>query len=137
MSMHHIHIDWAGTGLQFTGHNPGGTTVAIDGDSRHGTSPMVLLLHAIAGCTGSDVVSLLEKMRQPVTTLRIEVEAAKRSEGDYPRVWEQIRIRYIVGGAVERDKAEKAVELSMEKYCSVSAMLGKTAEISHELVLLG
>jgi putative redox protein len=108
--------------------------VAIDGNPANGTSPMVLLLHAEAGCTAIDVLSLLEKMRQPITSLNIEVDAVK-SDGDFPRVWEKIHLRYRIGGAVALDKAQKAVELSLEKYCSVSAMLGKTANITHEIVL--
>jgi putative redox protein len=134
MSTHKIFVEWTGEGETFVGHNPTGPTVAIDGNRVEGTSPMVLLLHAEAGCTGIDVVSLLEKMRQPITGLRIEVTGEK-GEGDYPRIWEKIHLRYLISGAVAPDKAEKAVALSMETYCSVSAMLSKAAEVTYEIAL--
>jgi putative redox protein len=135
MSDHSIYVQWSGEGQHLTGHNPIGPTVAIDSDKEQGTSPMVLLLHAEAGCTALDVLSLLEKMRQPITGLKIEIDAVK-GDGEFPRVWEKIHVRYIISGAVEEEKALKAVNLSLEKYCSVSAMLGKTAHITHEVVLL-
>ena len=136
MSNFKIHVDWKGEGHQFKGFNPEGTTVAIDGDKQNGTSPMVLLLHAEAGCTGIDVLSILEKMKQPISGLRIEVEAEK-GDGDFPRIWETIHVRYIISGDVAQDKAEKAVDLSLTKYCSVSAMLGHAAKITHEIVMKG
>jgi putative redox protein len=134
MSVYKIHVDWSGKGEVFTGHSPSGPPVAMDGNRLEGTSPMVLLLHAEAGCTGIDVISLLEKMRQPVAGLRIEV-IGEKSEGDYPRMWDKIHLRYIIQGNVDREKAEKAVGLSMDKYCSVSAMLSRAAIITHEIIL--
>lgn len=136
MSTHKIHVDWKGQGQHFTGFNPEGTVVTMDSDREHGTSPMILLLHAEAGCTGIDVVSLLEKMRQPVTGLRLEVTGEK-TEGDFPRIWEKIHVKYIIQGNVDPEKAHKAVTLSLQTYCSVSAMLGKTATITHEVELVG
>lgn len=135
MSTHNIYVEWTGNETELVGHNPDGPTVIMDSNKLKGTSPMVLLLHAEAGCSALDVISLLEKMRQPLTGLKIEVEGIK-GDGEYPRIWEKIHVRYIISGAVEAEKAHKAVELSLEKYCSVSAMLGKTAEITHEVVLL-
>ena len=129
-----IHVDWSGTGPQFIGHNPNGITVPMDGDQMSGSSPMMLLLHAEAGCTGIDVVAMLTKMQQPLEGLRIEVEAEK-GEGDYPRVWESIHVRYIFRGAVSRERAEHAASLSLGKYCSVSAMLHHTAKVTHEIVI--
>jgi putative redox protein len=136
MSTHKVFVEWNGEGHRFTGHNPEGPTIAIDGDRKNGTSPMIMLLHAEAGCTGIDVVDLLEKMRQPVTGIKIEVTGEK-GEGEFPRIWEKIHVKYIISGAVEPEKALKAVNLSLEKYCSVSAMLGKAAEVTHEVELLG
>lgn len=136
MSNFKIHVDWKGQGLEFTGHNAEGTTLAIDGNKVNGTSPMVLLLHGEAGCTGIDVLTLLEKMRQPIEGLRVEVEAEK-GEGEYPRIWEKIHVRYILKGALDPEKVHKAVDLSLTKYCSVSAMLSKAAEITHEIVIEG
>jgi putative redox protein len=135
MSIYKIHVDWSGHGEVFTGTSPTGPVVTLDGNRLEGTSPMVLLLHAEAGCTGIDVLALLEKMRQSVQSLRIEVTGEK-GEGDYPRIWEKIHLRYLIGGQVELEKAEKAVQLSLSKYCSVSAMLGKAAAITHEIELV-
>lgn len=136
MSTHGIYVEWTGRETALVGHNPDGPTVIMDSNKEKGTSPMVLLLHAEAGCTALDVISLLEKMHQPLTGLKIEVEGIK-TEGDFPRIWEKIHLRYLISGAVDPAKAQKAVELSMEKYCSVSAMLSKAAEVTHEIVLLG
>ena len=118
------------------GYNPDGPVVVMDSNKEKGTSPMVLLLHAEAGCTALDVISLLEKMRQPLTGLKIEVEGIK-GDGEFPRIWEKIHVRYIISGTVDPEKAHKAVELSLEKYCSVSAMLSKVADVTHEVVLMG
>lgn len=134
MSTFKIHVDWKREGLQFKGFNEEGTTLDIDGDKQNGTSPMVLLLHAEAACTGIDVLTILEKMHQPISDLRIEVEAEK-GDGEFPRIWEKIHVRYLISGEVAPVKAEKAVDLSLDKYCSVSAMLGHAAEITHEIVM--
>ena len=127
-----VHVDWEGQGARFTGHNPNGITVPMDGDQMQGSSPMMLLLHAEAGCTGIDVVSILEKMHQPISGLRIVVEAEK-GDGEYPRVWESIHLTYQVKGEVAREKVEQAIALSLGKYCSVSAMLHHTAKVTHSL----
>jgi putative redox protein len=136
MSAHNIYVEWTGQETALIGHNPEGPAVVMDSNKEKGTSPMVLLLHAEAGCTSLDVISLMEKMRQPMTGLKIEVEAIK-GDGEFPRIWEKIHLRYLISGAVEEEKALKAVNLSLEKYCSVSAMLSHTAEVTHEVVLLG
>jgi putative redox protein len=135
MSVHKIFVEWSGEGTRLVGHNPEGPTVVMDADKAKGTSPMVLLLHAEAGCTALDVISLLEKMREPLKGLKIEVQGEK-GEGEYPRIWEKIHIRYIATGDLDHEKVQKAVEMSLDKYCSVSAMLSKAAEITHEVVLI-
>ena len=135
MSTHNIFVEWTGHATELIGHNPDGPTVVMDSDKTKGTSPMVLLLHAEAGCTGLDVISLLDKMRQPLKGLKIEVEGIK-GDGEFPRIWEKIHVRYIITGPIDPEKAHKAVELSLTKYCSVSAMLGKAAEVTHEVVLI-
>ncbi|MEM7040398.1 MAG: OsmC family protein [Bacteroidota bacterium] len=128
-----VSIQWQGD-MRFEGASPNNQTVHMDGNAEAGTSPMTLLLHAQAGCAGIDVVAILKKQRQSLESLDMEVEAV-RAGGDYPRVWEKIHLRFIIGGDVARDKAEKAVALSLEKYCSVSAMLKKTAEVTSEVIL--
>ena len=91
-------------------------------------SPMELVLIALCGCTASDVVGILRKKREPFNTLEVSA-AGERAEG-YPAVYSQIKLTYRVGGKVSRKAMEDAVKLSKEKYCSVSAMLEKTAKIT-------
>jgi putative redox protein len=94
-------------------------------------SPMELVLIALCGCTASDVVGILRKKREPFTTLEVSAEG-ERAEG-YPAVYTAIKLKYRVGGKVSRKAVEDAVRLSKEKYCSVSAMLQKTAKIAFEI----
>jgi putative redox protein len=136
MSTKNIHIQWSGEGHTFTGYSPNGIELAIDGSEKSGTSPMTLLLHAEAGCSAIDVVDLLQKMRQTIETFQVEVEAT-RSEGDFPKIWETIHLTYRLTGDIAQDKAERAIQLSLEKYCSVSAMLKPPAKISHTIVING
>lgn len=132
-----ITLDWQKTGMLFRGTDEKGNATTIDGQSKEAPSPMTMLLFSIAACTGSDVVSLLEKMREPLEGLRFEVSGEKRNEGDYPRPWETIHIVYQLSGKLDPEKANKAVNLSMEKYCSVSAMMKARAKVTWEVQLLG
>ncbi len=94
-------------------------------------TPMELVLIALCGCTASDVVGILKKKREPFTTLEVSAEG-ERALG-YPAVYTEIKLRYRVGGKVSPKAMEDAVRLSKEKYCSVSAMLEKTAKIAFEI----
>jgi putative redox protein len=96
---------------------------------------METVLHALAGCAAVDMVSILEKMRQPLQGLRVEI-SAERAE-DHPRVFTTIQLRYLVSGDVDPKKAERAAKLSEEKFCSVSAMLKPGVVISHDVVVEG
>lgn len=91
-------------------------------------SPMELVLIALCGCTASDVVGILRKKREPFVSLIVSAEGERAS--GYPAVYTEIRLKYRVGGKVSRKAMEDAVRLSKEKYCSVSAMLEKTAKIT-------
>lgn len=111
-------------GLRFTALSPRGAQITLNSDSTD-FSPMQVLLAALGGCTGMDVVSVLKKMRQDVTGYRIEVDGTRAD--DHPRVWTEITVRHIVeGNDLSREKVERAVQLSEEKYCSVAAMLKGT-----------
>lgn len=90
-------------------------------------TPMELVLIALCGCTASDVVGILRKKREPFTHL--EVSAAGERASGYPAVYTEIKLVYRVSGKVSAKAMEDAVRLSKEKYCSVSAMLEKTAKI--------
>jgi putative redox protein len=116
-----------------------GHRLTVDADSRfggqdRGPRPKSLLLTALGGCTGMDVVSLLAKMKVSFDALAVEVEGEAREE--HPQVYTRIHLRYVLkGNALDREKIDKAVDLSLDKYCAVHAMLSKSVAISHEVVL--
>ena len=113
---------------RFTGIADSGHQIVVDGDKAAGNSPMELVLIALCGCTGYDVVSILQKKRELFTSLEVRAQA-ERATG-YPSVFTEIKLTYRVGGKVSRKAVEDAVRLSKEKYCSVSAMLERTAKIT-------
>jgi putative redox protein len=104
--------------------------IVTDGASTDKTanSPMELVLIGLCGCTATDVASILQKKREPFTGLEVRAEADQAPEP--PKVYTAIRLVYRVYGKVSKKAMEDAVRLSKEKYCSVSAMLEKTAEIT-------
>jgi putative redox protein len=120
-------------GFQFEGKGNGGIYVAVDGDGKTANSPMELVLVALCGCTAYDVVSILRKKREPLTGVEVSAEAEKAPAS--PRVYTSIKLLYRISGNVTRKAAEDAVRLSEEKYCSVAAMLSKTARITYEVEL--
>lgn len=117
--------------MRFDGVASSGHSVIVDGDSKAGNSPMELVLIALCGCTGYDVVSILKKKREPFTAVEVSAEGEKAPVS--PSVYTAIKLRYRVAGKVARKSVEDAVRLSEEKYCSVSAMLKKTAKITYEI----
>ncbi|HVI08362.1 MAG TPA: OsmC family protein [Candidatus Binatia bacterium] len=112
-----------------------GHAIIVDGDHAKGNSPMELVLIGLCGCTGYDVVSILKKKREPFTSLEIRAEAERAK--DPPQVFTKIKLTYRIGGKVARKSLEDAIRLSKEKYCSVSAMLEKTAKITTEIEFAG
>src|SRR6185437_11081435 len=123
---------WTGK-MTFSGTGNTGHTITMDGDNQTGNSPMELVLLALCGCTAYDVVSILQKKREPFTALEVSAEAEKALEP--PRVFTDIKLLYRVAGKVARKAVEDAVRLSEEKYCSIAAMLNKTARITYEIRL--
>jgi putative redox protein len=119
--------------FQFTASAGSGHKFLIDGDSKVASSPMEFVLAALCGCTGYDVVSILGKKREPFTAVEVVARAEKSAQP--PRVYTEIELLYRVAGNVSRKAVEDAVRLSEEKYCSVSAMLGKTAKITYRIEL--
>jgi putative redox protein len=105
--------------------------IVVDGDKALGNSPMELVLVGLCGCTGYDVVSILQKKREPFTSLEVRAQAERAANP--PSVYTEIKLIYRVGGKVSHKAVEDAVRLSEEKYCSVSAMLAKTAKITTEI----
>jgi putative redox protein len=128
--MTHAKATWVEK-LQFNGIADSGHSITMDGDKTGGNSPMELVLIGLCGCTGFDVASILQKKREPFTSLEVRAEAERAAEP--PTVYTQIKLIYRVGGKISRKAAEDAVRLSKEKYCSVSAMLAKTAKITSEI----
>ena len=124
---------WTG-GMRFTGAGWSGIEVNMDaardfGGEEKGVRPLELLLVGLAGCTGMDVVSLLRKMRVDFTGLAMEIEADKSE--DHPHVFTEINLVYVFeGNAIDEEKVKRAIELSQEKYCSVSAMLQKACPVN-------
>ncbi len=114
---------------QYDAESNSGHHVTMDADSAHlaGASPMELVLMALCGCTSVDVVSILHKKREPLTSLTVSAVAEQSTE--IPRVFTHIQLTYRIGGNVSPKAAEDAVSLSKNKYCSVSKMLEKSATI--------
>ncbi len=121
--------------LVFHGGEAGKPEILIDGDNALGPGPMLTLLLAAASCTGSDVVLVLKKKRVELTEFRVDVAATRREEE--PRRYVAIRFTYrLRGPGLDETKARHAIELSLEKYCSVIHSLAPDISISYELELL-
>jgi putative redox protein len=106
----------------------------IEIDAKGGFNPKALLLSGLAGCTGVDIVDILEKMRVPFADLKIEVETEQTTE--LPKVFKDIHMNYIITTAEEnRDKLKKAIDLSLDKYCGVAAMLRKNSKIDYTITI--
>ena len=116
---------------RFVGESSSGHAIVLDGDKKTANSPMELVLIGLCGCTGYDVASILKKKREPFTSMEVRAQAERATEP--PTVYTSIKLIYTVGGKVSRKAVEDAVRLSKEKYCSVSAMLEKTAKITSEI----
>jgi len=120
-------------GLQFVGDSSSGHAVVMDGEPsvgghNTGPRPMELLLLGAGGCSGMDVISILKKKRQAVTGLEILVKGKKAE--DYPKKFTNITLEFIVKGRyISEEAVKKAIELSMNKYCSVKATLEGAAKI--------
>ena len=111
-----------------------GTASGPDGRTP-GPSPMELVLIGTGGCSAFDVVHILERGREPIEDCVVEIDAERATED--PKVFTRIHMRFVVmGRGLARSKVERAVDLSVEKYCSASAMLAKTATITHEVELI-
>lgn len=125
------HVTWIDQD-RFAGQATSRHAIVVDaGAEKTANSPVELVLIALCGCTASDVVNILRKKREPMTSLHVYAEGERAP--DPPTVYTEIRLVYQVGGKVQHKAVEDAVRLSEEKYCSVSAMLGKTAKITYRI----
>ena len=137
MIKHEITTKWQG-GMSFENTIDGFTsivdTTAEFGGNDCGPSPKKLLLAALAGCTGMDIVSLLQKMREPLTALTLKIVADMTTE--HPKVYSDIVIQYCFKASdnLDKNKVIKAVNMSQDSYCGVAAMLKKASNLSFEIV---
>lgn len=122
-------------GLRFVSVGDSGHSIVMDssttGSNSTAPSPTELLLQALAGCTAMDVISILQKMREPVEAFEMKVEGERAKE--HPKVIEYVKLEYIVYGNVNPENLEKAINLSQEKYCNISITL-KRAGVKIEII---
>jgi putative redox protein len=129
MEWQEVKVDWQ-EGLTFMGSNDLGNQIKMGSkQDKTNISPMELLLLGLAGCTGYDIVAILEKKRLDLKNFQVKVRGMRAE--DYPMVYTDIEVEYLFWGSGISEKAvEQAIELSETKYCSASVMLGKTANIT-------
>src|SRR5271156_2242978 len=122
-------IRWVGK-QEFVAKGPSGHALVLDADreSNVGCGPMELLLLALGACTATDVVIVLEKMRQKLESLEVICTGERAAEP--PQVWTKLELTYRLRGELTHEAVKRAIELSEGKYCSVAAMLRKTAELT-------
>lgn len=131
-------VQWL-DGRAFVGESGSGHAVVMDGSPEAGgrnigVRPMEMLLMGLGGCTAFDIVMILERMREKVTALDIELDAERATED--PKVFTHVKLIYkLRGRGLKPANVERAVKLSAEKYCSASLMIGKTARIEHDWVI--
>ena len=131
-------VVWKG-GMAFTGKADGDYLLPLDaaeavGGKDLGFKPLQLFAIGLAGCTGMDVISILQKKRQEVTGFEVSTEIQRSQE--HPKVFTKILIQYkVVGKNIDKNAIERAVELSENRYCGAQAMLAKTADISHKITI--
>ncbi len=132
-------VKWTGE-RTFIGSTESGHAIAFgaaygEEGKKPGPSPMELLLLGTGGCSAFDVVLILERGREPVEDVRVEIEA-ERAETD-PKVYTKIHMHFVVEGrGLSEAKVERAIGLSIEKYCSASAMMAATAELTHDFEIV-
>jgi putative redox protein len=128
-------VSWIGE-EKFVATSPSGHAIAVDSDreSNKAPGPMELVLMALGTCTATDVVSILKKKRQKLESLEVLCSGERAAEP--PTVWTKLEIVYRLRGELDEGAVKRAIELSEEKYCSVSAMLKKTAKVSWRYEIL-
>ena len=122
-------------GMRFTGQGKSGHAVAMDASPKGGgtdsaSRPIEVLLSALGGCTGMDVISILRKMNTEPSEFRIEIDGERASE--HPKRFTKIHLTYVVAGDVPKTNLQRAIQLSLEKYCPVANTLAGVAEITSE-----
>ncbi len=122
-------------GLAGSGHRVTMDVAPEVGGQNLGLRPMEMVLLGLGGCTAIDVLHMLRKGRQPITDLRVELDAERAD--DVPKVFTRIHLHFVLTGAgLDPHKIERAINLSASKYCSASMMLNKTAEMTHDFEIV-
>jgi putative redox protein len=134
MASQSIRLEWSG-GQTFAAESPVGASIALDGETKTAFSPTQALLASVAACMGIDVVLILQKMREGLEGLDVEVEGERVDEP--PRYFRAINIRFTIDGTVSKERAEHAVQLSLDRYCSVFHTLRKDLEVRTSVDLKG
>ena len=126
--------------MSFVGESGSGHSVVMDGPPENGgrnlgIRPMEMVLLGMGGCTAFDVVMILQRSRQNIADVHVEIEAERSAE--VPKVFTKIHAHYVVKGAgLDPKKVERAIDMTAEKYCSVSIMLAATAEVTHDFEII-
>lgn len=132
--MYKIQVERVDDDFHFVGTNERGNRVHMDigkeeGGHGEGAGPMQLLVMAIGGCSGIDIISILKKGRQQVDSFNVDL-TAERFEGEVPSLFKKVHAHYTLKGDLDHEKVKRAIELSIGKYCSVSKTIEATAEIT-------
>ncbi len=134
-----VSVQWTG-GMQFVGRSASGHAVVMDASKEAGgdntaASPMEMVLMGLAGCSGIDVVHILSKKRTAFEEMKIDIEAERRDR--HPMVFSQVHVHFFFKGRELKEKpVQAAVDLSMEKYCSVAGMVSQTAGMTWDVELV-
>jgi putative redox protein len=128
-----VFLDRVNKDVHFSIRNEDGNNVEVDGSPEMGGAglgvrPTELLLMGAASCSAIDVIAILRKMKQPLEDIQVAVDGDKQQE--IPKVFVKIHMHYTLTGDLKKEKVARAIELSVTKYCTVSRMLDKTAEIT-------
>lgn len=136
-----IDVNWLGKDFHFESENATNGKIRIDGNNEiggleGGFSPMQLLLAGIGGCSAIDVISILKKQKQDLTDLKVEVDGNKQKTDVGYSEYKTIHMHFILSGTLDPKKVERALNLSVTKYCSVSKALEKGSEISYDYEII-
>jgi putative redox protein len=131
-----IQIERLDNAFHLRATNESGNTVETDGSpdiggSNKGMRPMEMLLSSLGACSSIDVINILNKMHQPLQDIKITLQG-EREKDAIPSLFTDIHVKFDLYGDLDVDKAKRAVDMSMEKYCSVTKILEKTAKVTWE-----
>ena len=135
-----IHLKRVNKAVHLEAVNEAGNKVQIDGapkigGAEQGARPMELIIMGLGGCSSMDVLNILYKQKQEVVDYEVNIEA-DREEDAVPSLFTNIHVEFVLKGNIDQKKADRAAKLSMEKYCSVTKILEKTAKITHSVKII-